>query len=126
MNRNLAPLEGSLDRGLVVCDGYVAIGSDGYVAASRFTAGSITISASDYTSKIVNINLTDPYIKLISCNLQVMAATAVDLVPQLVSEDVVAGGAQKIVFKLLTGASAANPSAACRVYVSLILDNRTA
>lgn len=67
------------------------------------------------------ITLAESYNAIMSVQLQVQAATAVDLVPQVKSVDVVT--AKTIVFRLLTGATATDPSAALVVYAAILLRN---
>lgn len=65
--------------------------------------------------------LEDKYVALESIQLQLQAASAADLVPQMISEDV--DGTKEIKFRLNAGATPTNPSAAAKVYLALRLRN---
>lgn len=67
------------------------------------------------------ITLQDKYVALESIQLQLQAATAVDLVPQVVSEDV--DGTKAIVFNLLAGSTETDVTAAAKIYVAMRLRN---
>lgn len=69
----------------------------------------------------ITITLSDSYNALMSCNFMLLAATAVDLVPQIKSVDVVS--AKTIVVRLLAGSTATDPSAACTLYMDALLRN---
>lgn len=117
-NRNFDVMQ-ALEKGVKVIAGSISIGSNAAVSSETIMGASVAKTGTGaYT-----ITLEDAYPALLSCNLTVMAATAVDLVPQIVSADVVS--AKTIVFKLLTGATATDPSAACKVQVMIVLKNST-
>jgi hypothetical protein len=119
-SRSFSPNYGSLDKGMVELDGYVDIAADASVSASSFSGGTITkTNTGEYT-----LTLTDTYTSLKSAQLTVQAATAVDLVPQMVSQTV--STTKLVVFKLLAAAVATNPAAVCRVYINLRLKNTSA
>lgn len=67
------------------------------------------------------VTLSDSYNALESCNLTLKAATAVDLVPQIKSDDV--SSAKTIVFRLLAGATATELAAVATVNFSAVLRN---
>lgn len=117
-NRNFAPLQGTLERGVVILSGILDIHSDASVLSTSFFAGGsfAKTGTGEYT-----LTLTDKYSELLACSLTVEAATPVDLVPQIDNTDV--SSAKTIVFNLNAGASATNPSAVCKVHVMLILKN---
>lgn len=116
-NRMFKPLHGHFNSGVALIDGYVDIAADASVSSSAVDGATVTKTGTgQYT-----VTLADTYNELLACNLTVQAATAVDLVPQVVSQDV--SSAKTIVFKLLAAATATDPSAVCRVYVSLKLKN---
>ncbi len=97
--------------------GYVDIAADASVSASSIQGAVVTKTGTgQYT-----ITLVDSYNAIVGAHLQVQAATAVDLVPQVVSQTV--DTTKLVVFKLLTGATATDPSAVCRVYINLELRN---
>lgn len=117
-NRNFAPVQGSIERGVVVLAGILDIHSDASVLSTSFFAGgTFTKSGTgEYT-----LTLTDKYNELLACSLTVEAATAVDLVPQIDNHDV--SSAKTIVFNLNAAATPTNPSAVCKVHVLLVLKN---
>lgn len=97
--------------------GKVSIAADATVSSDTLKNASVArTAAGTYT-----ITLADAYPSLLSCNLTVLAATAVDLVPQIVSASV--ASSKTIVFKLLAAAVATDPSAACEVHVHIVLKN---
>lgn len=67
------------------------------------------------------ITLDDAYAALVCANANLMASTAVDLVPQFKSEDVASG--KTVVVRTLAGATATEVAAACSLHVSLFLRN---
>ena len=116
-NRNYAPLLGSLSRKVVVLAGQINLSAAGAVVSESIVGASVAKTGTGtYT-----ITLDDKYAACLSCNLTFQAATAVNLVPQVSSIDVVTN--KTIVFKLLAAAVATDPSAVCVVNVSLLLSN---
>lgn len=69
----------------------------------------------------ITVTLEDAYNALVACHITTQAATASDLVPQIKSNDV--SVAKTIVFRLLTGATATDPTAATVVHFSAFLRN---
>lgn len=67
------------------------------------------------------LTLKDGYVAICSVNAQLQAATAVDLVPQIKSVDVVS--AKTVVINLLAGATPTEVAAAARLYVDVMLRN---
>jgi hypothetical protein len=118
-DRNFCKEIGSLERGMVFMSGVLAIASDASVTSESLLGASVAKTGTgEYT-----ITLEDSYVSLLSCNLTLEAATAVDLVPQIKSVDVVS--AKTIVIRLLAVATATNPSAACKLHIALKLKNST-
>lgn len=115
-NRYLKQHKGHMNTGVVLLEGRLDIHTDASVLSTTdFLGGAITKTGTgEYT-----ITLEDTYNKLLACNLTLSAATPVDLVPQVTSEDV--DGAKTIVFSLCAAAVATDPSAATSVYISLKL-----
>lgn len=110
----------SFTKGLVGVHGYVDIAADASVAASVIRGGVVTkTDTGEYT-----LTLEDQYVGLESVQLCVQAAVPVDLVPQVLSADVVS--AKTIVFSLLDTGVPTDPAAACRVYISVLMKNSTA
>ena len=68
------------------------VGGDGAASLTRTGTGAYRIT------------LQDKYLSLVGATLQALAATAIDLVPQLVAEDV--ASAKTVDFKMLAGATA--------------------
>lgn len=116
-SRLLYPIRGTLDREVSILSGVVSIAADASVSSDTLKGASVArTAAGTYT-----ITLEDKYSSLLSANLTLLAATAVDLVPQLVSETV--SSTKLIVFKLLAAAVATDPAAVCKVHVCLMLKN---
>jgi len=113
---------GNLEKGLVALMGNLQINSSAAVTGTDgkgYTAAKTATGA--YT-----ITLSDAYVSLLSVNVTLMAATAVDLQPQVVSYDVVS--AKTIVVKLLAYdaegvVSATDPAAACELHFCVWLKN---
>lgn len=102
---------------LTAIQGSVSIASDASVSASNISGATVTKTGTgQYT-----ITLADSYNALISAGLQIQAATAVDLVPQVKSQTV--GSTNLIVVNLNAGATPTNPSAALVLYIDLFLRN---
>lgn len=110
----------SFTKGLVGVHGYVDIAADASVATSAVRGGVVTKTGTG----VYTLTLQDKYVAVESVQLTFQAATAVDLVPQIVSVDVVSAGT--IVFRLCAAAVATDPSAACRVNIAVLLKNSTA
>lgn len=111
----------SFTKQLVGIHGYIDIAADASVSSSSVRGGTVTKTGTGaYT-----LTLEDQYVAIESVQLTLQAATAVDLVPQVVSQDVV-GTAKTIVFRLNAAGSATDPSAVCRVYIAALLKNSTA
>lgn len=70
----------------------------------------------------ITITLVDPYAALISAQFQVLSATAQDRVVQIKSQDPTSA-AQTVVFRLLAGATATDPTSACTIEVDLMFRN---
>lgn len=106
----------SLVRKLTCLSGQISIASDATVSSNTIqgAASVARTGTGEYT-----ITLSDGYVALLACNLTAQAATAVDLVPQIKSNDVVS--AKTVVFRMLAGATATDPSAACVVHVRLLM-----
>lgn len=115
---------GGLEEGVVALEGFFDIAADGTVTAatSRFKGASCarTANAGEY-----QITFEDFYRDLLAIKLQMQAATAVDLVPQVVSHTLKDAAGKTLLFKTLTGATPTTPSAVCRVYVDAKLSNST-
>lgn len=102
------------------------------VAAAAFLAGGTDDSwAIDEAPGVASIaitgaghftmNLSDRYNALVDASFSLQKAIAADLIPQLVSSDVVT--AKAVVFKTLTTATAARPVTGDKIYFHLILRN---
>lgn len=108
-----------LARGLVLLHGNVTIAADASVGTSTFPGGTFTKTGTgEYT-----LTLEDSYVSLLGAQASLLAATAVDLVPQIKSADVVT--AKTVTINLNAGATPTNPAAACTLYLSLALKNST-
>lgn len=81
-------------------------------------------SVAKTTTGVYTITLQDSYVSLLACPLTVQAATAVDLVAQLKSHDVVS--AKTIVIDLNAGATPTEPAAVTLVHFIAALSNSTA
>lgn len=88
------------------------------VASNTF--GSLVSSAARTGVGEYTVTLAQPYNSENCINFQLMAATAVDLVPQLKSVDVVT--AKTIVVRLLAGATATEVAAAATLYMNAVLN----
>lgn len=105
---------------LVELHGYCDIHTDGTVlSTSDFTGGTWTGDTGVYT-----LTLAQAYAGVVAIHATVEAATAVDLVAQVKSRDVVT--AKKVVIDLNAGAIPTDPSAACRIYLTLVLKRSNA
>jgi hypothetical protein len=112
----------ALDKYVKVLSGKVSIAADATVSSNTILGVSSTgvarTGAGTYT-----ITLQDAYPELLAVHIQMGAATAVDLVAQIVSETV--STTKIITFKTLTGAVATDAAAACFAYVTIVLKNST-
>lgn len=72
---------------------------------------------------IYTITLTDAYVNLLSAQLTVKAATAVDLVAQVKTYDVVS--AKTVVIELLAAATPTEPAAVTEVHFAFFMMNTT-
>jgi len=116
-NRNYRDRIWNMENGLVMITGQIVIAADASVSSvvgKGFTAAKTATGA--YT-----ITLADPFTSFMSGQASLLAATAVDLVPQFVSETV--ASTKLVVIKTLTGATATDPAAVCRILFSLKLKN---
>jgi len=116
-NRNFRDRVFNLENGLVLITGQIVIAADASVSSvvgKGFTAAKTATGA--YT-----ITLNDVYASFLSGEATLLAATAVDLVPQFVSEAV--ASTKLVVIKTLAAATATDPSAVCRILFSLKLKN---
>lgn len=102
---------------LTAIQGKFTVAADASVSSSSISGASVArTAAGEYT-----ITLDAPYNALVSAGFEIQAATAVDLVPQMKSNDVVT--AKTVVIRLLAGATATDPSAILVVNVDLFLRN---
>lgn len=108
----------NLETGFVLLAGKIAIASDASVSST--TGQGFTVAKTG--TGAYTITLSDAYTSVISLSANVLAATAVDLVPQFVSADPTSA-AKTVVIKLLAAATATNPSAACELHFQLMLKN---
>lgn len=99
-------------------DGSISINSSAAVTATNMNG---VASAARTGTGTYTITLNETYNAFLGAHFTVLAATAVDLVPQLVSVDVTS--AKTIVVKLLTGATATDPAAAITLYPVILLRN---
>lgn len=88
----------------------IASGSQWIQSATQSGVGEFTIV------------MTDAYNALMSIQARLLAATSVDLIPQIRSINV-ASSSKTIVIRLLTGATPTDPGAACTLYLDLFLRN---
>lgn len=120
-DRNFSPVQ-ALDKQIKILSGKINIAADASVSSHTILgvgASGVTRTATGtYT-----ITLDDKYPELVGISMIYGAATAVDLVPQIVSETV--SSTKIITFKLLAGATATNPSAVGFVFVTILLKNST-
>lgn len=91
-------------------------GVDGVASTTIRGASVARTGVGEYT-----VTLADKYHALMCCNLNIEAATAVDLVPQIKSTDV--SGAKTIVFRTLAGATATEVAAPLKVHFNAFLRN---
>lgn len=107
----------SFTKMLTSLHGIIELDATGAVVSSSIRGATVAKTGTgQYT-----VTFADKYHALMWCGLTVEAATPVDLVPQVKSTDV--SGAKTIVFSLLAGAVATNPSAVCKVHFNTFLRN---
>lgn len=103
--------------GATPVDAATAVTTSGgaYLVASSYCpwASSVTHTGTGQ----ITIVLVDAFVALVNIQAQLLAATAVDLVPQIKSADV--ASTKTIVLSLLTGATPTNPTAAATLYLSI-------
>lgn len=112
-NRFLQQFLFSFTHKLTVVQGYVDIAADASVSSSNIVGGTVTKTGTgQYT-----LTLQDAYYAPVAIHATLQAATAVDLVPQVVSQSV--DSSKTVVVKLLAGSTATDPSAVCRLYLTV-------
>lgn len=119
MNRLLQQFQGTLEKGVVMLFGKAAITNTTGVVASFSGKGIASIArtaAGEYT-----ITLEDKVSGLLDASFQVVAATATDLVPQIMSYDVT--GAKTVVVNLLAAAVPTDAVVDVELLFSLTLKN---
>lgn len=94
--------------------------SGGVNGVSSFSAPGVSTITQTAVGQFT-ITLSDTYPSLVSAHFGVMKAVAQDLVPQMVSYDVLS--AKTVVVKLLTGATPTDPTAAMTLFFSIFLRN---
>lgn len=95
------PLLGTLDKDLVILDGYVSLTGVGAIEDQSINGVTVTHSGTgEYT-----FTLDKTYNSLKFADLAFTSAVAADLVPQIKSFS-----GSSVVFRLLTGATPTNPS----------------
>lgn len=118
-NRNFSRVQ-ALNHELKIIGGNFSIAASGGAATKVQGLG---WSVAKTTTGVYTITLEDSYVALHSITCTVQAATAVDLVAQVVSHDVVT--AQTIVVELLAAATPTEPSAVTIVHFQALLRNST-
>lgn len=102
---------------LTLIQGIISIAADATVSSETINGATCArTAAGQYT-----ITLDSTYNSLLSVHATLEAATAVDLVPQVKSDDV--SVAKTIVINLNTGATPTDPAAVCKLHVSIFLRN---
>lgn len=102
---------------LTAIQGIVSIAANAAVSSESIIGATVARTGTgEYT-----ITLSDKYNAMVACHLTMEAATAVDLVPQVKSTDV--SGAKTIVVNLNAGATPTDPSAVCKLHVSIFMRN---
>lgn len=94
--------------------------------AATKTAGGFSSTGKGWSIAVTStgvytITLQDSYTTLLGASLSIQRATAVDLMPQIVSADVTT--AKTVVFRTIAGATETNLATGDVVYVQLILRN---
>lgn len=110
-------LRGSLEIESVIISGKVSIAADASVSSETLKGASVARTAAG----VYTITLDQAYSSCLSAVITFQAATAVDLVPQVVSSDVTS--AKTVVVRLHTGGVATDPAAVCSLNVFLLLKN---
>jgi len=117
-NRNLAPIKGSLDRGLVVMAGQILIDAGGDVLSDTVLGA----EASNTDDGIYRLALEDQWNELKACQATVESLTNQELFVQVLSADVVTD--KFVDLKLVDGSGApAIPDDACNIHVTMVLKN---
>ncbi len=117
MDRLLNQFKGSLVKGVVFLYGKASITNTTGVVASYSGRGIASIArtgAGEYT-----ITLEDKCVDLLNCDVSVVSATPVDLVPQIASYDVVS--AKTIVVNLLAAAVPTDSAQDIELLISIAL-----
>lgn len=125
-NRFFPPVEGSLDKGVVVLAGYVQIGSDAAVAASatgvtHFNGGTITKGSTG----LYVLTLTDQYADILFADARLVRATAADITAEVYSVSGLKGVAagKTILFRTVKksdGTAVNNSSESCQIHLLVI------
>lgn len=103
---------------LVSIHGSFAIAADATVSSTNMKGATVArTGVGEYT-----ITFSEKYPSYKSFSAQLLAATAVDLVPQIVSTSV---SSKTVVINLNAGATPTDPSAVCTVYFEGLLSNST-
>lgn len=118
-NRNFSRVQ-ALNHEVKIIAGCFSIAASG--GAATVVQG-LGFSVAKTTTGVYTVTLQDSYVALLSANLQVKAATAVDLVAQVKSYDVTT--AKTIVIDLNAGATPTEPSAVTEIHFALYLRNST-
>lgn len=101
---------------LVSIHGSISIAADASIISTNIKgATAAKTGTGEYT-----ITLSEKYPSFKSFSVQLLAATAVDLVPQVLSATVSTG---VIVININAGATPTNPSATCTLYFEGLLSN---
>ena len=116
-NRNFSKVQG-LNKEIKLIAGSFSIAASGG-AATKVTGLGYTVAKS--ATGTYTITLADAYNACLAATATTQAATAVNLVSQVTSVDVVT--AKTVVIKLLAGATATEPSAVTVVNFVLVLQN---
>lgn len=99
---------------LTGADGVVSYNIKGVSACTQTAVGTFTLT------------LAETYYGLKYARFTVLKATAQDLIPELASQAVATSTDKTIVVRLLTGATATDPTGAMTLYVNLLLTNSSA
>jgi len=117
-SRIFGPLQ-ALDKEIKILSGLVSIHTDASILSQTLLGGTFSKTGTgEYT-----LTLQDTYPELLACLVSVEAAVAVDLVAQVKSQTV--STTKLVVINLNTAATPTNPSAACKIHVTLVLKNST-
>lgn len=110
--KNLNPILGAPNGNVGICFGTVDLDGYGEIVSASSIKG---ITVTHPTSGVYTFTVRNPGISILTAHCTVKAATAVDLVPQCSSLS-----ASAATFKLLAGATATEPSAACSLMVTIV------